>query len=86
MGEVIVSIGYSDTEILMEQDGIFDFIEENKREFQAKQLEKQMKKPESGVCYLSDHPSHKIVCIGSWLKREAQSNIRGVCRWSASSS
>ena len=26
MGEVFVAIGYSDTEILMERDGIFDFI------------------------------------------------------------
>ena len=36
MGEVIVAIGYSDTEILMEQDGIFDAIEENKLEEQRK--------------------------------------------------
>ena len=30
------------------------------------------------VCYLSDHPSHKVVCIVSRLKSEAQSDIHGV--------
>ena len=47
MGEVIVAIAYSDTEILMEQDGIFDFIEEEKCilfDKQIKKFDKQIKK------------------------------------------
>ena len=47
MGEVIVAIGYSDIEILMEQDGIFDFIEEEKCilfDKQIKKFDKQIKK------------------------------------------
>lgn len=42
MGEVIVAIGYSDTEILMERDGIFDFIAECKLEMMKKNIEDQM--------------------------------------------